>query len=164
MKFWYNKYFWLLVTIVIFAADRVSKILVAKNLVLNLPLGVFSNFNLFYTQNTGAAFSFLNDAGSWHTWLFIVIGMVAICLLVFWELQITANRWLQFTLALILGGTLGNVFDRVVYGYVIDFLDFYFGIWHYPAFNLADSAICVGAAMLAIDIFIKRKTTANTLD
>ena len=142
--------FWLLIAVAVFVADRVTKILVAKYLLLNYATEVVPHFNLFFTLNTGAAFSFLNNAGSWHAWLFIVIGVAVSLLIIFWEMRIIDNRWLTIALALILGGTLGNLFDRLIFGYVIDFLDFYVAQWHYPAFNLADSAICIGAAMLLL--------------
>jgi len=157
MNTWYKKYFWLLLALMLFVADRLTKFLVVKYLVFNRAVEVFPYFNLFFTLNSGAAFSFLSEAGDWHSWLFIIIGVTVGLLIVFWQLKIIDNYWLKIALALILGGTLGNLFDRIIFGYVIDFLDFYYSSSHFPAFNLADSAICIGTAMLVIDMIRKKK-------
>lgn len=148
--------FWLLITAAVFIADRLTKFLVVKYLVFNQATEILPFFNLFFTLNSGAAFSFLSDAGGWQSWLFIAVGVIASLLIAFWQLHITNNRWLQIALALILGGTLGNLFDRIFFGYVIDFLDFYYSSAHFPAFNLADSAICIGTVMLVIDMLNKK--------
>ena len=149
--------FWLLVTTAVFIVDRLTKFLVVKYLVFNQATEILPCFNLFFTLNSGAAFSFLSDASGWQSWLFIAVGVIVSLLIAFWQLHITNNRWLQIALALILGGTLGNLFDRIFFSYVIDFLDFYYSSSHFPAFNLADSAICIGTAMLVLDMTRKRK-------
>jgi len=148
--------FWLAIVFLIFIADRLTKFFVVKYLAFNQATEVFPYFNLFFTLNSGAAFSFLSSAGAWHSWLFIMIGVFVGLLIIFWQFHIT-SRWLQIALALILGGTLGNLFDRLVFGYVIDFLDFYYATSHFPAFNLADSAICVGTVMLIVDLMFREK-------
>lgn len=148
--------FWLLIAIAVFIADRLTKLLVVKYLVFNQATEILPFFNLFFTLNPGAAFSFLSDASGWQAWLFIAVGVIASLLIAFWQMHITNNRWLQIALALVLGGTLGNLFDRIFFGYVIDFLDFYYSSSHFPAFNLADSAICIGTAMLVIDMLTKK--------
>lgn len=154
-----KKYLWIFITIFIFIIDRVTKNLVLNNLTPEFPVNIFPMFNLFFTFNTGAAFSFLNKAGGWQGWLFGAIAVGVSIFLVIWQSKITVEHlWLKITLALILGGTLGNLYDRVVYHKVIDFLDFYFKHWHYPAFNIADAAICIGAVMLIIDTMRKPKS------
>ena len=105
------------------------------------------------SHNTGAAFSFLADATGWQRWLFTGIGTVAAAVMV-WLLKSHAGQKL-FALACILGGAVGNVIDRILYGYVVDFLDFYWRGWHFPAFNLADSAITLGAGCLILDELIR---------
>jgi len=154
-----RRYHWILIAVLVFALDRISKVLAFQHLQIEEPVGIFPMFNLFLTFNTGAAFGFLHEAGGWQEWLFIGVASVVSIFLIIWVFQIKTNHlWLKVALALVLGGTLGNLYDRVVYSHVIDFLDFYYNQWHYPAFNLADSAICIGAIMLIIDIFMQKKT------
>ena len=132
-----------------------------NHLTLEEPVNIFPILNLFLTFNTGAAFSFLNEAGGWQEWLFIGIAVAASIFLTIWLIKISKETLLKISLALILGGTLGNLYDRIVYHKVIDFIDFYYEKWHYPVFNLADSAICIGAILLLIDLFRKPKSTTN---
>lgn len=153
-----KKYFWLFVAILIFSLDRITKTLVLHYLAIEEPLPVLPLLNLFLTFNTGAAFSFLNQAGGWQGSLFVVIAVAVSFFLIIWQFKIKASQlWLKIALALIQGGTLGNLYDRIAYHKVIDFIDFYFNQWHYPVFNLADSAICIGAIMLIIDSVGKEK-------
>jgi len=106
-------------------------------------------------HNTGAAFSFLAAAGGWQRWFFTALGVAAAVFIV-WQLRAHAGQKLFcFALASILGGAVGNVIDRVVHGYVVDFLDFHWHGWHFPAFNVADSAITVGAACLILDELLR---------
>lgn len=156
MNTWHKKY-WLLIAAAVFIADRTTKVFIALHLLFNHPTAVFPHFNLFFTLNSGAAFSFLSETSNWHSWLFMVVGVAVGLLIVFWQLRIANNRLLQIALALILGGTLGNLYDRIIFGYVIDFLDFYYAAWHFPAFNLADTAICVGTMMLVVDMVREKK-------
>jgi len=144
---------WIVIAILTFVLDRITKTLALNYLTLGVPVKVLPILNLFFTFNTGAAFSFLRNAGGWQEWLFSFVAIgVSFCIII-WQLRIPAKKlWLKIALALILGGTLGNLYDRIYYHMVIDFIDFYFKDWHYPIFNLADAAICTGAIMLSIDI------------
>jgi len=119
-------------------------------------VAVMPFFNLTMAHNTGAAFSFLAQAGGWQRWFFAVIAFVVSAVLFIWLKRLKSTAKLEaISISLILGGAVGNLIDRVLLGYVVDFLDFYnyFGSYHFPAFNIADSAICVGAALLIIDSF-----------
>ena len=157
-----KKHIWIFITILVFALDRVTKILVMNYLPLEEPINILPMFNLFLTFNTGAAFSFLEQADGWQEWLFKAIAVGVSVSLIIWQFKITTKHlWLKTALALIIGGTLGNLYDRVIFHKVIDFLDFYFRQWHYPIFNIADSAICVGAIMLIIDIMRKERKTKS---
>lgn len=140
--------------------DQATKYLVAHTLGLYESVTVFPGFNITLVHNTGAAFSFLRDAGGWQRWFFMALSSIISGLLVFWMYTTPAHRkWLLCSLALILGGALGNLIDRVLYGYVIDFFDIslpflplrLFNPW--PAFNIADSAITTGIILLVIDTF-----------
>jgi len=105
--------------------------------------------------NYGAAFSFLGDASGWQRWFFIILALVVIAVLIAWLNRLPAEDLrARVALVLILGGAAGNVIDRLVYGYVIDFIDVFYGSWHWPTFNIADSAISVGAALLLLDALL----------
>src|SRR5450759_258652 len=146
---------WLGLATVILIADQFTKFLIIGLYQLGDSTLVTSFFNLVRAHNTGAAFSFLNSASGWQRWLFTVIGILAAALIL-WMLKSHAGQKLfAFALACILGGALGNVIDRVLYGYVVDFLDFHWHGWHFPAFNVADSAITVGAACLILDELLR---------
>ena len=146
---------WLGLATVILIADQCTKFLIIGFYQLGDATLVTSFFNLVRAHNTGAAFSFLNSASGWQRWLFTVIGILAAALIL-WMLKSHAGQKLfAFALACILGGALGNVIDRVLYGYVVDFLDFHWHGWHFPAFNVADSAITVGAACLILDELLR---------
>ena len=113
-------------------------------------------FNLTLAHNPGAAFSFLAGAGGWQRWFFVILAVVICTVLVIWMKRLAQSAKLEaISLALIIGGAIGNVIDRLIYGYVIDFLDVYAGSYHWPAFNIADSAIFIGAVLLIIDSFRK---------
>lgn len=149
-----NSLRWLWLSAIVVGLDQLSKYLAVSYLTLHEPVPVmpFINFTLIY--NPGAAFSFLSDKGGWQRWLFIVLAIVVVVFLVLWLRKIPRGRiWLPFALALVLGGAIGNLWDRVVIGEVVDFLDVYYDRWHWPAFNVADSAISVGAVMLLISAF-----------
>ncbi len=121
---------------------------------LHQPVPVIPFLNLTLTHNTGAAFSFLSDAGGWQRWFFAGLTIVVSIIIVVWLTRLKpGQRWLPVSLSLVLGGALGNLWDRLVIGAVVDFIDVYYGTWHWPAFNLADSAICVGAVMLVVSTF-----------
>ncbi|MDP2432426.1 MAG: signal peptidase II [Pseudomonadota bacterium] len=147
---------WLWLAAVVLILDQITKLAVIDRLTAYvdvIPLTSF--FNLIHVHNSGAAFSLFADQPGWQRWFFLAIASVATVVIIY-LLKKTAGRPLfSAALALILGGAVGNVIDRILYGYVIDFLDFYLGAWHFPAFNVADSAITVGAAILIWDSFRK---------
>jgi len=161
-------FLWLGFALVILIADQITKVMVIGSFELGDSQTVTSYFNLVRVHNSGAAFSFLSSASGWQRWLFTGIGVGAAGFIV-WLLRSHPNqRLFCFALALVLGGAIGNVIDRVLWGYVIDFLDFHWD-WlaplfyqgHFPAFNVADSAISVGTVCLILDELIRvRKSKA----
>ena len=142
---------WLALAALVALADQASKSAISADLRMGEVRGVTQFFNLVIAHNRGAAFSFLSDAGGWQRALFIVIAVVATALIVMMLLRHSSERVFSAGLALILGGALGNLWDRIALGYVVDFLDFHAFGWHFWAFNLADSAITVGAGLLILD-------------
>lgn len=143
---------WLGLAALIIFLDQATKLLAVHALVLHEPLAVVPGFNLTLTHNTGASFSFLSDAGGWQRWFLAGFALVVSIILVVWLYRLpAAARWLPCALGFILGGALGNLWDRLAHGYVIDFIQVYYQQWYWPAFNIADSAITVGAIMLIID-------------
>lgn len=147
---------WLLVSVAVVALDRITKLLVYDTFYTGEIRPITSFFSLVLTYNTGAAFSFLANAGGWQRIFFVVISIAA-CLLFLWLLLRGGSRLFSLSLALIIGGALGNLWDRLQLGRVIDFLLFHYQGWHYPAFNIADAAICVGAVLLIADGLMQRK-------
>ncbi|CDZ78669.1 Lipoprotein signal peptidase [Legionella massiliensis] len=144
---------WFLLSIAILLLDQLSKYWAESNLVPYQPEAVFSMFNFTLAYNTGAAFSFLSGAGSWHRWFFAGFSVVMSGVLIVWLARLTPTAKLQsLAISLILGGAVGNLYDRAVLGHVIDFIDLYYKNHHWPVFNLADSAICLGAFLLVIDL------------
>ncbi len=145
---------WLWLSLFVIILDQLTKIWATQALTFNQPIAVLPFFNLTLLHNTGAAFSFLANAGGWQRWFFTILAICVSFVLVLWLARLKSNQYgLASALALILGGALGNVIDRLNYGYVIDFLDFFYKNWHWPAFNIADSAITIGAAILIVDAF-----------
>ena len=144
---------WLWLSLVLLIADQLSKHLALATLNLPQPVPVLPFLNWTLVYNPGAAFSFLSDAGGWQRWFFTVLALAISVLLVFW-LRATPRRqvWIAMPYALILSGALGNAIDRLRFGHVVDFIDVHWQGWHWPAFNIADSAICVGAVMLIAGI------------
>ena len=146
---------WLVWALVLFIADQFTKTLILGAYQLGDATPVTGFFNIVRAHNTGAAFSFLADAGGWQRWGFTAFGLVA-ALFIVWQLrQHPGQRLFAFSLSSILGGAIGNVVDRLQHGYVVDFLDFHLRGWHFPAFNVADSAITVGAACLILDELLR---------
>ena len=146
---------WLALAVIIILADQFTKVLILGSFQYGDSTRITSFFNLVRVHNHGAAFSFLANMGGWQRWLFTGIGIGAAVLIV-WLLKNHAGQKLfAFALACILGGAIGNVIDRVLYGYVVDFLDFYWKGWHFPAFNIADSAISIGAVCLILDELLR---------
>lgn len=145
---------WLKLSALVIVLDQLSKWLMSSWLDLHQTVEVIPFFNLTLAHNYGAAFSFLASAGGWQRWFFVLLAVTISIALTVWLKRLPANAKLEAaSLALILGGAIGNVIDRLVYGYVIDFLDVYYGSYHWPAFNIADSAICIGAVLLIFDSF-----------
>lgn len=154
---------WLWLAAFIIIADQISKWLAVSYLAPYTPVSIMPMFNITLAFNTGAAFSFLGDAGGWQRWLFIgLAGMVSVALLVWLRKVPLTQLRLVIGLTAVLGGAVGNVIDRVLHQHVIDFLDFYWGIWHYPTFNVADIAITLGALLLLWDAWRTDKTIDQT--
>ena len=145
---------WLWVSGVVLLADQCTKLLADAMLTLYQPVAVMPYLAMRKAYNSGAAFSFLADESGWQRWFFIVLALIVITVLVVWLRRLpVAEVRARLALALILGGAAGNVIDRMVYGYVIDFIDVYYESWHWPAFYIADAAIFVGACLLLLDAF-----------
>lgn len=160
---WYEsgwRYLWLVLLVIL--CDQASKGWALDHLQPHVAVAVMPLFNMTLTFNPGAAFSFLGDQDGWQRWFFILLAaMVSIALLV-WLRSISAHQWrLASALVLIMGGAIGNVIDRILYHHVIDFLDFYWGIWHYPTFNVADIAITLGALLLLWDAWVVKKSSTT---
>ncbi|PKM21507.1 MAG: signal peptidase II [Gammaproteobacteria bacterium HGW-Gammaproteobacteria-14] len=151
--------YWLLLSALVVVLDLWTKALAEQHLVLYRSVEVLSFFNFTLAYNSGAAFSFLADAGGWQRWFFSIVALVASVVIVGWLLKLRGERMVALGLALILGGALGNLWDRLTLGHVVDFLDFHWAGYHFPAFNIADSAITVGAVLLILDMFIAKKPT-----
>jgi signal peptidase II len=146
--------YWLWLSLVIIIADQLTKGAIRQQFSLYDIREVTEWFNLTRLHNTGAAFSFLADAGGWQQWFFIILGVgISAAVMVWLRLVPKDNQMLCIGLCLVIGGALGNVIDRVVLGYVVDFLDFHIGEYHWPAFNIADIAIVIGAGLLILDSF-----------
>ena len=146
---------WLAIALVLVLADQFTKILVIGSFQLGEGIPVTGFFNLVRVHNAGAAFSFLAGASGWQRWFFTALGLVAAVVIVWMLKGHPGQRLFCFALACILGGAVGNVIDRVLYGYVVDFLDFHWAGMHFPAFNVADSAITVGAVCLILDELLR---------
>ena len=152
---------WLLLAILVIVLDQYSKWLVLQHFELYQTLRLTSWFNLTLAYNTGAAFSFLNDAGGWQRWLFVVLAVIISGVLLVWLRRAQQLRLQALALALVIGGAIGNVIDRVRLGYVIDFIDWHYRDWHWPVFNIADSAISVGVVLLIVDSLFNAATSSN---
>ena len=142
---------WLGISLIVILLDQLSKITISKTLVYGETSPVTSFFNLVLAYNPGAAFSFLANESGWQRHLFTAIGVCAALYILYLIRNNSSQRLFCWALALILGGALGNVIDRLAYGHVIDFLDFHYQQAHFAAFNLADSAICLGAFLFILD-------------
>jgi signal peptidase II len=143
---------WLLFSAVIVVLDLWTKQIASDSLTLYRPVELTSWLNMTLAHNYGAAFSFLSDAGGWQRWLFTGLASVVTVVLVVWLLRLPANEKLTAAaLSLVIGGAVGNLIDRIVNGYVVDFIDVFYQDHHWPAFNLADSAITCGVILLLVD-------------
>ncbi len=145
---------WLWLTAMVIIIDQLSKYWTVQSLGLYESYKVLSFFHFTYVQNYGAAFSFLGNAGGWQKYLFTSIALVVSIYLVYLlHSNKSEKRWQNIAFALILAGALGNVIDRIIFGYVVDFLDFNLGFYRWPTFNVADTSICIGAVMIILEPF-----------
>lgn len=148
---------WLVWALVLIVIDQLTKQWILSFYEYRDWTPITSFFNIVRAHNTGAAFSFLAEHGGWQRWLFVGIGAIATVLII-WQLRKhSSQKFFCFAISCILGGALGNVIDRLQHGYVVDFLDFHWNGMHYPAFNVADIGICVGAACLILDEVLRAK-------
>jgi len=153
-----KKWHWFLLSIAVIVCDQLSKYWVEISLTPYKPMPVFSMLNITLAYNTGAAFSFLSGAGDWHRWFFAGFSLLVSTILVIWLSRTSSRARLQCAgISLILGGAIGNLIDRGLHGYVIDFIDVYYESHHFATFNLADSAICIGAGLLILDLIVNRE-------
>lgn len=138
--------------------DQITKIWVDRSLTLYEQIPVIPSFNITLAYNEGAAFSFLSDAGGWQRWFFIGISVIVSVCLIVWLFRMTREeKWLSISIALILGGAIGNnLIDRVIYGHVVDFIQVFYKEWYFPSFNVADAAITVGTVLLLIMTFFEK--------
>ena len=155
----YSMRFWLGISLAVIVVDHLTKFWVSSSLDYQEFVPVLPFFSLVLVHNTGAAFSFLADAGGWQRWFFIAVGIVATIVIVRLLKRHTQEVRLALPLALVLGGALGNVIDRAVLGYVVDFLYFHYRDFAWPAFNIADSAIFIGAVWLVWDSLLGKHET-----
>lgn len=154
---------WLAVTALVILFDWQTKAMATEALELYRPVGVFPWLNMTLAHNYGAAFSFLSDAGGWQRWFFVVLASAVSLVLVVWLIRLPRKEWVTaLGLALILGGAIGNLIDRIQLGYVVDFIDVYYKDWHYPAFNVADSAITCGVILLLLDVILISRAGKRT--
>lgn len=144
---------WVIVSTAVVLADQLSKWAITKWIPLYEKVSLNSFMNLTHQRNTGAAFSFLADSGGWQRWFFVILatGVSTVIAVWMWRIRRDGPIVLAAGLSLVLGGAVGNLIDRIRLGYVTDFMQVWFGNWAFPSFNVADSAISVGAALLIID-------------
>jgi len=146
---------WLWLSGLVLILDQLSKIWIDTSMSLYQSIPVFPSFSITYARNYGAAFSFLSDAGGWQRWFFAVLAAgISVGLVIYLKSLKKDETLLAVSLSLILGGAVGNLIDRVIYGYVIDFLDVYYQAYHWPVFNIADSAITVGVVFMLYESFV----------
>jgi signal peptidase II len=152
------RWWWLVLLVLV--ADQLSKVWVIQNFSLGESVSLLPVFNFTYARNYGAAFSFLGDAGGWQRWFFTLIAVVVSIVLAIWLSRLAKSQLkLSLALSLIISGAIGNLIDRSLYGYVVDFLHVFYQNWHYPIFNIADCAISIGAVLLIWDSFTNESET-----
>ncbi len=142
---------WLAIALIVIVLDQLFKTMILGNYMLGESRTVTSFFNIVRVHNTGAAFNFLSNASGWQRWFFVGLGAVAAGFIVWMLKRHGGQRLFGWALALILGGAVGNVIDRLLHGHVIDFIQVHYAGWYFPSFNVADSAITVGATLLILD-------------
>jgi len=155
---------WLGLSLFAILLDQGTKLAIDSSMKLYQSIPVLPFFKLTYVHNTGAAFSFLSEAGGWQRWFFAGLALAISCVIAVWLARLKQHETLlAVALALVLGGAIGNLIDRLAYGYVIDFLDVYYQTWHWPAFNIADSAITLGVILMLLESFglVKSKDTGG---
>ncbi len=145
---------WTILSLIIIILDQITKMIASANLQMFDPIAIIPMLNFTLMHNEGAAFSFLSDAGGWQRWFFSGLAFTVSIVLIVWIKKLKPEeKALAISLSLILGGAIGNLIDRLRFGYVVDFIDVYYGTMHWPAFNIADSAITVGAIWMIISSF-----------
>ena len=155
---------WMWLALLIVMLDQISKVIAEASLTFGQRVNVFPFFDFTLLYNPGAAFSFLANQSGWQRWFFTLVGVLAIAFIAYLMRRHREDKRFLLALTLIMGGAAGNLIDRVLYGHVIDFLLFYWKKWHYPAFNLADSAITVGAVLLILDELMRLRRTKASAD
>ena len=146
---------WLILSVIIVILDQITKFYAVQFLILYEPRYIYSGLNFTLMYNTGAAFSFLSDAGGWQRWFFIGISSLVSIIIVVWIYNaLRKSRCLLFALSFILAGALGNLWDRLTLGHVVDFIEVHYQDLYWPVFNIADSSITIGAILLIIDTFL----------
>lgn len=148
---------WLLVASIIVVLDQLTKFLILTNLELYESVAIFPGLNFYLTYNTGVAFGILANQGAWGRWFLITIAIVVSLILLVWLYKYSNKKLERYALAIIFGGAIGNFIDRLMIGKVVDFIDVYYSNWHWYTFNIADSAICIGVALLLLSQ--SKKTT-----
>ncbi len=149
---------WILIAILVVVLDQLSKWWIRALFELYEAVPLFPGLQIIYVRNLGAAFSFLSTAGGWQRWFFIALSLIASIAIVIWISRLPKQRNLEaLGLSFVLGGAIGNLVDRVLLGYVVDFIDVYYQAWHWPVFNVADSAITVGVVIMIIDILFYQR-------
>ena len=155
-------YRWLALSIVVIVLDQISKQMVMDSMTLFQSIELTSFFNLYYVHNYGAAFSFLSEQSGWQRWFFTIVTSGVTLGILYWLSKLKASQTLLIAaLVFVVGGAVGNLIDRVLFGYVIDFIDWHYGGYHWPAFNVADAAISLGAVLLILDTIINPETEDN---
>lgn len=150
---------WYSLAVLIVVLDQLTKQWVSSSFSYGESLELLPFLNLTLVHNMGAAFSFLSDAGGWQRWFFAIVSLIVSVVLIFWLSRLPARQYLLATaLALVLGGAIGNLWDRVFIGYVVDFIDVFYQKYHWPAFNIADTSITVGAILLILESLFSSKT------
>lgn len=154
-----------MISIVTIILDQVTKWIASANLAMHDPVPVMPSFNFTLMHNYGAAFSFLSNAGGWQRWFFTIVAAVISVVLIIWIVRLKPHeKWLGIGLSLVLGGAIGNLIDRVSYGYVVDFIQWYYDRFYWPAFNIADSAIFVGTGILLCSTFFVKEEQEVTAE
>ena len=153
---------WLWLVVAVLIIDLGSKYLILQNFALGDTVSLFPSLNLHYARNYGAAFSFLADSGGWQRWFFALFAIVvSLVMLVAQRRQAATQWWSNCAFVLVVGGAIGNLIDRIAYGHVVDFLLFYWQTYTFPAFNIADCAITVGAVMIVLEGLFKKPTSQS---